>query len=132
MSIMTVIMTVFALVIAVGVVYNNARVALSMRAHDLATLRVLGFTRAEISAILLGELAIQLLVAIPIGLLVGTWLSIQMMSTVDPERYRFEVVISSGTYAFAVSVAVIAGVLSALLVRNRLDHLDLIAVLKTR
>jgi len=132
MLVMTMIMTILASTIAVGVVYNNARVSLSMRSRDLASLRVLGFTRAEISAILLGELAVQLLLAIPIGLWVGTKLAEAIMETVDPEQYRFPVVISTQTYVFAVVVALASGLVSALLVRRKLDRLDLIGVLKTR
>ncbi len=128
----SVILTAFASVIAVGVVYNNARVALSMRSRELASLRVLGFTHREVATILVGELAIQVLLAIPPGLLIGTWLATAMMSMVDPETYRFPVTISARSYAFAVVVALAAGAVSALLVQRRLRALDLIGVLKTR
>ena len=124
---MTFILTLFAVVIAIGVVYNNARVALSMRSRDLASLRVLGFTRREISAVLLGELAVQVLLAIPIGLLLGTWMAEGMMAMADPERYRMTAIVSSQTYAFATAVILGAGLVSALMVRRKLDHLDLIA-----
>ena len=84
-TIFSLILTLFAATIAIGVVYNNARVALSMRSRDLASLRVLGFTRAEISAILLGELALQVFLAIPIGLVLGQLLSEQMATgAADP------------------------------------------------
>ncbi|HWN70332.1 MAG TPA: ABC transporter permease, partial [Haliangium sp.] len=132
MAFMTFILTAFAATIAIGVVYNNARVALSMRSRDLASLRVLGFTRGEISAILLGELAVQVILAIPIGLWLGTAWARGVMAGVDPEVYRMPVTISASTYAFASAVAAGAGVASALLVRRKLDHLDLIGVLKTR
>ncbi len=129
---MTFILTLFAATIAVGVVYNNARVALSLRSRDLASLRVLGFTRAEISAVLLGELAVQVLLAVPIGLFMGTWMAEGIMATADPERYRMVAIISPQTYAFATAVTLASGLVSALLVRRKLDHLDLIGVLKTR
>lgn len=128
----TFVLAVFASVIAVGVVYNNARVALSMRSRDLASLRVLGFTRGEISGILLGELGIQVLIAIPLGMWIGTWAAGWISSIVDPENFRIPPIISSRTYAFAAVIAIGSGLLSALLVRRRLDHLDLIGVLKTR
>lgn len=131
-TVMTLVLTLFAATIAIGVVYNNARVALSLRSRDLASLRVLGFTRAEISAVLLGELAVQVLLAIPIGLIVGTVMAEGIMATADPERYRMPAIISSSTYAFATAVTLGAGLVSALLVRRKLDHLDLIGVLKTR
>ncbi len=130
--VMMLIVTAFASVIAIGVVYNNARVALSVRARDLGSLRVLGFTRGEISAILLGELSLQVLLAIPIGLVFGTLMVYGVVANIDPEQYRMPVVISSQTYAFAVVVAIGAGVASALMVRRKLDKLDLIGVLKTR
>ena len=132
MWVFAVILSFFGAVIAIGVVYNNARVALSMRSRDLASLRVLGFTRREISAVLLGELAVQMIVALPFGLWLGKAWAISTMSTVDPEIYRMPVIISNRTYAIAILVTILAGIGSALLVRRKLDHLDLIGVLKTR
>jgi putative ABC transport system permease protein len=132
LTVMTLILTAFASVIAAGVVYNNARVAVSMRERDLASLRVLGFTRREISAVLLGELGVQVALSIPIGVWVGIRLSEGIAATVDPERYRLPIVLTPGTYAFAIGAILIASSVSALLVRRRLDHLDLIGVLKTR
>jgi putative ABC transport system permease protein len=126
------IISLFAATITIGVVYNNARVALATRARDLASLRVLGFTRAEISSVLLGELAIQVLLALPFGLLFGLWLVSALASTVDPETYRLPVILTSATYAFAAAVTLGASIASALIVRRRLDRLDLIGVLKTR
>ncbi|MGB5697030.1 MAG: ABC transporter permease [Polyangiales bacterium] len=133
MQVITLILTLFATAIAVAVVYNNARVSLSVRSRDLATLRVIGFTRAEISAVLLGEQAVQVLVGIPFGMALGTWGAKALIELqADPEQFRLPMLISSQTYAFSVVVILGAGILSALLVRRRLDTLDLIGVLKTR
>jgi putative ABC transport system permease protein len=133
MQVITLILTLFATAIAVAVVYNNARVSLSVRSRDLATLRVLGFTRAEISAILLGEQGVQVFLGIPFGLLLGTWGAKALLELqADPEQFRMPMLISSQTYAFSVVVILAAAMLSALLVRRRLDALDLIGVLKTR
>lgn len=123
---------VFACIIAFGVVYNTARVALSERGRELASLRVLGLTRAEISRILLGELAILTCAAIPLGLFIGNRLAKLVCWFMDTELYRIPLIIEPATYSFATTVVLIAAVLSGLLVRRRLDHLDLIAVLKTR
>ena len=128
----TFILVLFAGTIAAGVVYNNARIALSIRSRDLASLRVLGFTRGEISSVLLGELAIDVLLALPLGLAIGTGLAHLVGGMVDPETYRLPVTISGRTYAFSVAVTTGAALLSAMLVRRQLDRLDLIAVLKTR
>jgi putative ABC transport system permease protein len=115
-----------------GVVYNNARIALAARERDLATLRVLGMTRAEISTILLGALAVEVALAIPFGLLFGKLWAVAFMSRIDRETFRWAVVVAPRTYVLAAAVAVIAGAMSALWVRRSLDRLDLIGVLKTR
>jgi putative ABC transport system permease protein len=133
MKVMTFIMTLFATAIAISIVYNNARVSVSMRGRDLATLRVLGFTRGEISAILLGEQAVQVALAIPLGLILGTiGAEALIASWADPEIFRIPFIISNQTYAFSVAVVLASGIASALLVRRKLDRLDLIGVLKTR
>jgi putative ABC transport system permease protein len=122
----------FASVIAFGVVYNSARISLAERSRDLATLRVIGFTRAEISAILLGELAVLTVAAIPAGLVLGFLFAAWATLGLDTEVYRIPLVVARSTYGFAASVVVVAAVISGLMVRQRVDHLDLIAVLKTR
>jgi putative ABC transport system permease protein len=131
-QVMTILLSVFGAIIAIGVVYNNARVALSMRSRDLSSLRVLGFTQREISTILIGELAIQVLIAIPIGLALGNYWTQALMSMTDPETYRFHAVVAFRTYAYATAVTLCAAIVSALLVRRKLQRQDLIAVLKTR
>jgi putative ABC transport system permease protein len=122
----------FAATIAIGVVYNAARVSLSERARELASLRVLGFTRAEISAILLGELAVVTLLAIPLGLGIGYLLAAGVVTLFETEMYRFPAVVGSRTYAFGAIVTLAAAAVSGLIVRRRLDRLDLVEVLKTR
>ena len=122
----------FSSVIAFGVVYNAARVSLSERSRELASLRVLGFTRGEISFILLGELAVVILLAIPLGLLLGYAFAGALVAAFNTELYRFPLVITPRTYAYAATAVLVAATLSGLAVRSRLDHLDLVAVLKTR
>ena len=128
----TVILAIFASVIAIAVVYNNARVALSVRSRDLATLRVLGMTRREVSAILLLEQAGQVLLAIVPGLLLGRGLAQLVTEMIDPELFRLPVFVAPRTYVFSVVVVLVSAVWSALLVRRRVDHLDLVGVLKAR
>ena len=120
----------FSTVIACGVVYNAALISLSERSRELASLRVLGFTRAEISFILLGELALVTAVAVPAGMLLGYGLSALTVRAFDSELYRIPLAISSRTYAWSAIVVGGAAALSALAVRRRLDRLDLVAVLK--
>jgi putative ABC transport system permease protein len=123
---------VFACALAFGVTYNAARIALSERGRELATLRVLGFTRAEISYILLGEVAVLTCVALPLGCGLGYALAGLIVRAFETELYRVPLVVLPSTYGWAVTIGLLATALSAFLVRRRVDRLDLIAVLKTR
>ena len=127
----TYVATVFAVIIAFGVIYNSARIALTERGRELASLRVLGFTRGEIAYILLGELGILTLFAIPLGLWLGEWMCYYIAHTMQNDLFRVPVVLVPQTYAFAAAVVLVSAILSGLAVRRRLDQLDLIAVLKT-
>jgi putative ABC transport system permease protein len=128
----TSILIFFACVIAFGVVYNSARIALSERGRELASLRVLGFTEREVAAMLLGEQALLAALATPIGCALGWGLSWLITWAIDTELMRLPLVISGRTYARASIIVVIAAFLSGLLVIRRLRRLDLIEVLKTR
>jgi putative ABC transport system permease protein len=122
----------FACMLAFGVTYNSTRVALSERGRELATLRVLGLSRLEISYILLGEVGLLVLAGLPLGCLVGSGLAWFVADRFETELYRVPMVIEPSTFGWAVGVTVAATALSAFLVRRRLDRLDLIGVLKTR
>jgi putative ABC transport system permease protein len=130
--IVTSILALSAGIIAFGVVYNSARISLSERDRELASLRVLGFTRAEAAYIMLGELALLTLAAIPVGLLIGALASVGLGKLLETDLYQLPVIISRGTYGLAAVVVLVAALLSALIVRQRVHRLDLIAVLKTR
>ena len=126
------ILTLFAVIIAVGVVYNHARIALAERAWELASLRVMGFTRGEVSALLLGELALEIVMALPLGMFGGWLLSNVIVQLIKTDEFFFPLVILPATYAYAALCVVGAGLISAMIVRRRIDRLDLVGVLKTR
>ena len=131
-SYMVSVYAAMAAIVAFGIVYNSARIQLSEHARELASLRVLGFTRTEVSRVLLAELALLTLLAIPLGCVIGYgfgWLLIESFSS---DLYRVPFVIERATYAKASLVVLAATAASALVVRRRIDRLDLIAVLKTR
>jgi putative ABC transport system permease protein len=130
--IMAGVLSGFALTIAVGVVYNSARIALQERAWDLASLRILGFTRAEVSWLLLGEIAAELAIALPIGLWLGYWAVRLLVDLHETEMFKVPAIIEPRSYALATLGVVAAAALSALIVRRRIDGLDLVAVLKAR
>lgn len=123
---------VFSCALAVGVTYNTARIALSERGREFATLRVLGFTRAEISYLLLGEIALLAAIALPLGCFIGRMLARLIVAAFKTELYRVPFVLDGSSYGWAMIIVIAATALSALLVRRRVDRLDLIAVLKTR
>lgn len=122
----------FAVVIAFGIVYNSARVALSERGRELASLRVLGFTEREVATMLLGEQVVLAAASLPVGFLIAGSLCWLVAVRFESELYRIPVLIEGTSYLFGVAVIAVAGVLSALAIRGRIGHLDLVAVLKTR
>jgi putative ABC transport system permease protein len=130
-----IMMTTFialAVIIAFGVVYNSARIQLSERGRELASLRVLGFTRAEVSRILLGEIALLTVLAIPFSWLLGYGFTWMLMTGFETELYRVPFVIARQTYVYSSLIMIAAAVVAALIVRLHIDQLDLIKVLKTR
>jgi putative ABC transport system permease protein len=133
-NMMTMVMfnVMFSGLIAYGVVYNASRIILSERGRDLASLRVLGFRRREVSAILLGELAVIVVAAVPVGLVIGQGLAALIVWATSSELYRFPLLITGRTRLFAILVVLISAAISGLIVRRRVDHLNLVAVLKVR
>src|SRR5581483_9173617 len=125
------IYTTLAAIIAFGVVYNGARISLSERARELASLRVLGFTRGEVLRILLLELALLAVLAQPPGWAMGYGLAWIMKTQLAGELMRVRLVVENSTYVLASAIVIGATVLSALVVRRRVNRLDLVTVLKT-
>jgi len=132
LKIMTNFLVAFACVITVSVVYNSARIALSERGRELASLRIIGFTKGEVAFILLGEQAILILLGIPVGYFIGYGLAALMSSAYNSELYRLPLVINNSTYAFTFVIVMLAAFGSGLIIRRQINHLNLIAVLKTR
>lgn len=128
----TFILSLFAGIIALGVVYNSVRISLSERERELASMRVLGFKRSEIAYILLGEMAVLVLLAIPLGIGIGIFLSKLSIESLQTDMYQFPFVLGSNTFSLAAAIILISALISALLVRQRLNNLDLVGVLKTR
>jgi putative ABC transport system permease protein len=123
---------VFATTVAFGIVYNSASIGLSERQRELATLRVLGFGRGEVAGVLIAELVILTLVALPLGLLIGSGFATAILTTVNTETVRLPLVLSPANYAFATLVVATATAVSLWLACRRLDRLDLVGVLKAR
>jgi putative ABC transport system permease protein len=130
--IISTVLTLFATVIAIGVVYNQARIALAERSWELASLRVLGFTRGEVSALLLGELGIAMIAALPLGLIGGYLLASTIVQMTKTEEFYFALVIRPPTYAYAALCVALAAAASAWIVARRIAALDLVGVLKAR
>lgn len=122
----------FASAIAVGVVYNSARILFSERAHELATLRVLGYHRSEVGIVLLGELALLVLLAVPFGCVIGYWMAKLMMAMFSSDLFRLPFMPSRASYAYATLIVLTAAVATALAVSRRVMGLDMVRVLKAR
>lgn len=128
----TFISTLLGSSIAFGVIYNSMRIALSERNRELASLRVLGFERSEVAYILLGELALFTLIAIPLGFLIGYGLCAYMAFEFDSDLYRVPLVLGINVYAFSALVVILSSIVSAIMIWRNLAHLDMVAVLKSK
>ena len=131
-EIMTTGLVIFACIITFSVIYNSARIALAERGRELASLRIMGFTKAEVASILLGEQAVLIFLALPIGYAIGYGLAALMSSAYNSELYRLPLIINNSNYAFTFVIVVLASLISGLIIRRQINRLDLIAVLKTR
>ena len=120
----------FATIVAFGIIYNSARISLSERARELATLRVLGFSRGEVGAVLVGELVLLTLAALPLGLVLGSGFARGILQAVNTETVRLPLVLTVSNYAFAVLVVAVASALSALFAARKLADIDLVSALK--
>lgn len=128
----TTVIVVFACVIASGIVYNSARIALSERAVELASLRVLGFTRAEVARLLLGQQAVMVLLALPLGCMLGYALAALLSVMLSQDLFRIPLVLSRQTFFYAIVTVLLAACASGWLVWHKLQRLDLIESLKAR
>jgi putative ABC transport system permease protein len=126
------ILTLFGVIIAVGVVYNSARIGLQERAWELASLRVLGFSRAEVARILFSEFALEIVVGVPLGLAVSKGIISLIAHFHSNESFQIPGVIGARTYAVSALIVIASALASAYVVRRRIDRLDLVSVLKTR
>ena len=122
----------FAAIMAGGVAFSAARVTLAEQERDLATLRVLGFTRLEVSYVLVGELAALALFAVPAGCIIGTLLANWLMQLFETDMYSFPYVFNPQGYAFAIAFTLVCVAVAALVVRSSVDRLDMVGVLKAR
>ncbi len=132
MGVVRYIFTMFAVAIAVGVVYNSARIALAERRHELASLRVLGFTRAETAFIMLGELGVIVFAALPIGAALGYLLASYLSNRMSTELYQIPVVVSWESYGVAVIIVLLSAFASGLLVQRDVNRIDMVSALKIR
>lgn len=130
MGLIQTIYLTFAVIVAFGVIYNNARISLAERARELATLRVIGLTQREVGAIIVIELALLALAALPVGLLLGTGLATGIIQSVNTETVRLPLVFTPYTYTFAIVIVMLASTFSAWVVLRKLKQLDLIGALK--
>lgn len=124
--------TILAGSIAFGIIYSNARISLAERSRELASLRVLGFSRGEIGYILLGEMALITIAALPAGFLIGRGLTAYLVRVMESDLYRIPLIIEPSVLAFAAMVVLVSSLVSGLVVARRLGRLDLVEVLKTR
>lgn len=121
---------VIAMLITIGVTYNSARIQLSERSRELASLRILGFTRSEVSYILIGETMLLSILAQPVGWWIGTMIAASMFNSFSSDLYSMPLVLHPAIYVKASLVVLLASFGSVMLVRRRLNKQNLVSVMK--
>ena len=129
---MTVIYSTLGMLITIGVIYNAARIQVAERAHELATLRVLGFTRGEVGYVLVGELMLLAVAAVPLGWLLGYGFAALIVAGFSSDIVSMPLIVDRRTYAFATILVLATALAAALVVRRRLDAVDLVSALKQK
>lgn len=124
------IMAAISAIITFGIVFNSARIAFAERARDLASLRILGFTRGETAFVLLGELAIITFIALPVGSGLGYFLSFAMSEGFSTDLYQIPPVFVAQSYGYAALPVLVASLYSGWLVKRDIDRIDLVSALK--
>jgi putative ABC transport system permease protein len=132
LGVFTIVLVIFSGVIAFAAVYNSARIALSERGRELASLRVLGFTREEVTRMLVSEQALLVLVALPAGFLIGCWIAKLLSDLYSWELFRMPFIITRASFGFSFVTIAVSTIISALIVRQRIRRMDLVSVIKTR
>ncbi|MEM9617896.1 MAG: FtsX-like permease family protein [Pseudomonadota bacterium] len=126
------IMTIFSIIIAAGVVYNGARIAFIERQRDLASLRVLGFTKIETGYVLLGELGALAILALPIGSAIGFFLWSYLATALSTELYQIPVIYREDGLGYAAIIVFVATAIAGAFVQRDVSKLDMATALKTR
>lgn len=127
-----VVLIVLAFAIAMGVIYNSALVTLGEHNREFGTLRVLGFHRSEVFEVFVVELFAELLLAVPIGCLIGTWTAAAMLSLVPEDTFQVPLYISLRSYGLAIAVMFAAAAFTMILIWRKIRKMDFISVLKLR
>jgi putative ABC transport system permease protein len=122
----------FACLIAFGLVYNGARIALSERGYELATLRVLGFTQRESVSLLLGEQAVITGAGLPMGVALGIALTLYFIWMLSTDMWRMPYVMTGLNLVGAMVAVAFAAAASGAAVAWKLRRLDLVGALKAR
>ena len=128
----TLVLLIFASIIAIGVMYNTAMIALSERAFELGSLRILGFKKREVFSILAGELTVETIVALPIGCLTGYFFAYLMFTSVETEGFNVPLNISLTTYGIALLTTIATSIISFIILYFKIKSMDLISILKVR
>ncbi|HKJ63374.1 MAG TPA: FtsX-like permease family protein, partial [Hyphomicrobiales bacterium] len=126
------IMALIAAIITFGIVYNTARIAFAEYERDLASLRVIGFTRGETAYVLLGELGVITLLALPIGCFFGNYLAQAISEGFSTDLYQIPAIVAPDSYGAAAAAVLIASAVSGWIVKRDVDRIDPVSALKTR
>ena len=132
MKVTSFVTVLFAGIISFSIIYNITSVSLAERERELASLRVMGFSREEVGRILYHENIALGVVGLVLGLPLGIAISKALVTAFDTEMIRLPYHLEPRTFIISITLTLFFVLVSNLAIRRKIHHLDLVETLKER
>ena len=125
------ILIVAAALLAFIVLYNLTNINIEERIREIASLKVLGFTRHEVDAYVFREIALLAVFGALFGLVLGTYLEGFVVQTAEIDLVMFGRAIHAPSYWFAFGLTLVFSLLVYVAMRPKLKNIDMVESLKS-
>ena len=125
------ILILAAALLAFIVLYNLTNINIEERIREIASLKVLGFTRHEVDAYVFREIALLAVFGALFGLVLGTYLEGFVVQTAEIDLVMFGRSIHMLSYCFAFGLTLVFSLLVYIAMRSRLKNIDMVESLKS-
>lgn len=130
-DLIVVVLIVSAAALAFIVLYNLTNINVSERVREIASLKVLGFTRREVYSYIFREILLLAVVGDALGMVLGTHLASFVVTTAEVDYVMFGRTIHPASYVYAFALTLVFSGIVVLILRRKLDHVDMVESLKS-